>query len=223
LPVVAAGDRYLVSPQLPELDELLGFEPEAVELLSGSELVDRAGELLLAAMRFARQLPPERYDDPTPGLEGVKALVLPDGTPSVLPDGRPYIPHATSIGLVRHIVGHGVKFLLFATEPGSGVFERAATFGPLGEPDDSLGLADIERETERVRLAIVRCRPELDRRVPTYAGTKTVHEMLQVTTFSLAQHTRQLESIVRSLGTEPDGPLGEAAYRGLGLPAAIWE
>lgn len=222
LPVVAVGDRYLGSPQLAEIDAALGIESEPAPLLPGDVLVERSRTLLAAAMRFARQLPREHYDDPTPGMEGSGPLILPDGTAVMLADGRPYLPHATSIGLVRHIVGHGVKVLLLATEPDCGLFADPATFGPLGEPDEALSLAQIEREAARVGSELQHAQPDVDRVVPTYMGQRKIHDVLQAMTYSLAQHTRQLEDVVRSLGFDPDGPLSEADYRGLGLPEAVW-
>jgi hypothetical protein len=222
LPVLAVGDRFLATPHADEIDALFGFDPAPAFVLSEDDLIERAQALLAAAVRFGRQLPPERYDDPTPGMENADALLLPDGTRVLLPDGRPYIPHATSLGLLRHILGHGAKFLLLAVDPGNERFARAELFAPYGEPDDRLGLAEIERIADEIGLAIRDCRPNLAYPVETFMGTKTVHEMLQAMTYSLAQHTRQLESILVSLGIEPDGGLTESAYRGLGMPDAIW-
>lgn len=223
LPVVAVGDRFLGSPKLHEIDVALGIASDAEQLLPGPELLARARALLAAASRFARQLPPDHYEDPTPGAEDSGPLILPDGTEVLLPDGRPYMPHATSIGLVRHIVGHGVKVLLLVSEPASDLFASAARFGPLGEPDDSVPLEGIVAEADRVRALLLDATPELDRVVLSYMGQRTIHELVQAMTYSLAQHTRQLEDVLATLGIEPDTPLTDADYRGLGLPETVWQ
>jgi hypothetical protein len=221
LPVVAVGDSVLGSPQLHEIDAALGFDSEADALLPGPVLVERVRALLAAGIRYANQLPRVRYDDPTPGAEETGPLVLPDGTEVVLPDGRPYMPHATSIGLVCHIVGHGAKIVMLVEKPDSALFVDVARLGPYGEPDDRLPLEKIVAEAERAREGLRGARPELDRVIETYMGQVTVHGLLQVMTYSVAQHTRQLENIVLGLGIDPDGPLGDE-LEGLGLPAAVW-
>lgn len=220
---MAIGERFLAFPQLHELDAALGVDSEGEQLLPGDELVERARTLLAAAARFARQLPRGHYDDPTPGSDASGPLILPDGTEVRLPDGTPYMPHATSLGLVRHIVGHGAKALLLVEDPGADAVANAATFGPFGEPAAGVPMEGILAEIERLRAGLAARRPDLGRLIVTYMGEKTVHQVIGANTYSLAQHTRQLESILRSLGLEPDRALGEADYEGLGLPEAVWE
>jgi hypothetical protein len=46
--------------------------------------------------------------------------------------------------------------------------------------------------------------------------------MLQRETYSLAQHTRQLMTILTDLGVSPERPLGESDFAGLQMPANVW-
>jgi hypothetical protein len=191
---VAIDDRYALGINLAEVDDLLGLERTPVDpLLPGEELVERTVRLLEATIRFAQQLPPAHYDDAIPGMEGVKGpLVLPNGTAVVLPDGTPYVPHRTSLGLVRHIIGHGVKFKLLAEDPESDLYRHPEIYLPLGEPDHTLGLPDLLRETEEIIRDIQRwwgqaSERDLERVVHTLWGAHSLQKVLHQNTYSLAQ------------------------------------
>jgi hypothetical protein len=228
LPLVTRGDRYATGFDLAQIDDLLDIARDTDgRSLTGAELVDRALRILPAAMRFARQLPPARYEEEIPGMEGVTIpLILPDGTPMLLDDDTPYVPHRTYLGLVRHIVGHGAKFAWLAENPDVDI-SHPAKFASLGEPEESLG---VEQLAERAQVSVdeihrwwdATAGSNLESVMNTYMGPQTLHDMLQFTVNSLAQHTRQLMSALREWGIEPDGPIGEAEYEGLRLPAGVW-
>ena len=57
----------------------------------------------------------------------------------------------------------------------------------------------------------------------TYYGRKPTQGVLQRTAWHIAQHTRQLESLVRGAELEPASPLGPAELEGLLLPDGLWE
>jgi glutaredoxin len=228
LPVVTVGDRFSVGIDLSELDRLLGLADSGPRLLPWSDLVDRAPHLLDVAVRYARQLPADHYEDPIPGLEDLKLpLVLPDGTPLLRPDGTPYIPHRHYVGLVRHIVGHGAKFERMATDPGVDITDTVS-FVLLGEPEDDEPLEDVFADAEQIVAAIRRrwppgVEPDLARVMNTFSGPQSLHQMLHATVYSLTQHTRQLMTVLEMLGVEPDGPLGGNDYAGLELPVGVWK
>lgn len=228
LPVVSANGRYVLGYDLAKVDELVGLN-NASSLLSADELTARAVKLLAAATRYATQLPPAHYDDPVPGMEGVKPpFKLPGGHVLVLADGTPYVPHGTYLGLYRHIIGHGTHYKHFLEQPEDTYYATLATYTQFGEPSLHLSMAELAAMCNAVVEGIVafwRTRPRirLDRVLDTFTGEQTLHQMLHRETYSLAQHTRQLMHVLLKLNITPDGAIGEPEFEGLNVPPRIWD
>jgi len=217
---------------LAAVDELLGFGGDSDdEALPAPELVDRFASLVAAAVRFMRQLPPEHYDDLTPGMTREKGPVtLSDGTPLFLPNGKAFVPHQTYLGLARHIVAHAVKHQhLIGPPANTAALESVEVYGPLGEPDEGLDVAALIEIAERAVLDVRRwsegetAARDLSRVLETFWGQETLHKVLHRNTYSLAQHTRQLMSVLKMLDIVPDGPLRERDFKGISLPARLWD
>lgn len=205
----------MLGRELADIDRLFGWTAGSRKVVPIAELAARMPLLLRAAARYARQLPPDHYGHVIPGQEDVTGpLVLPDGTELRLSDGTPYIPHHTYFDLVGHIAGHGAKFLHLARNPGSDVYSRMEFFAPLGEPDSDATLDEVCDLLETSARAIEEWSRD--------AAPGRAHPMLDSMTYSTAQHCRQLIAILELLGIEADGPLSEADYEGLALPAATW-
>ena len=135
----AKGDEFMIGFDPSRLAPLVGLDRERRRSrFPGHELVARSRAILGAAARYARQLRPVHLDYAIPGMEDVDGpLVLPDGTALFHDDGRPFLPHRTSLGLVRHILSHGLKFAYMAEHPDVGLTDLAF-FGLLGEPSEDV-------------------------------------------------------------------------------------
>ena len=230
VPVVTRGDRFVfgVERDFAKLDELLGLQHvSGGRLLPGEELVERACRLLDTAMAYAKQLPPAHFDDVIPGMEDAdpETFIL-DGHVVVSADGKPYVPHHTYIGLVRHIFGHGVKFRLEVEHPETDL-SNLGIYAQTGEPAQNVTVAELDERT-KVIVADIRKwwkgarKTELEQTMRSFAGPETLHLMLQREVYSLTQHTRQLMTVLRILGIEPYRSLGEAEFEGLQLPTGVW-
>ncbi len=230
MPAISVDDHFInvdaFSTKYRELDALLGLgEPEKA-LIPGPEMVDRAIFLLAAAIRFARQLPRDRYEDKIPGMKG-EPLRTSDGALVRYPDGAPYVPHDTNIGLVRHIVGHGAKFEIIAKAPQAEGYDSVEKLAVLGEPDLHTDLPEMAAQVDQIILGIRRWwgetgEQDLDCEVDAVFGKNSLHEVLQGLTYGLAQHSRQLMHVLRAMDIEPDQPLTDAAYQDLNLPEVVW-
>jgi hypothetical protein len=228
LPLVTAGSEYVIGFDATKLAALIGLDDHSQRSrLAGDELVERSRAMLAAAARYARQLPAAHLDDAIPGMEDVEGpLVLPDGTALFHSDGRPFVPHGTAIGLVRHISSHGAKFVYIAQHPEADLSDLAF-FGLLGEPSEDVTLRWLVDELAALATEIrhwweTTGDRDLDRSMATWSGPKLLRDVLQDMTYSLTQHTRQLMTMVEGLGIEPDRPLTEEDYRGLDLPTNVW-
>jgi len=229
IPVVTVGDRQVLGFDLAQIDEALGLARNSTaRQLSGEELVNRATVLLSAAGRFSLQLPANHYDDPFPGLENAKPPYIQGGRILKLSDGTPYVPHATFIGLVRHIVHHAEKFKHAMEHPDTDVVMDVALWTEFGEADLSLDVPSIVARLNAISEEILRlwrdgAERHLSQVMHTFLGPQTVAQMLQRDVYSLAQHTRQLMTKLLDLGIEPDGPIGAEEYEGLQLPVGVWQ
>lgn len=229
IPVVTRGGHHVlgIEGDFEKLDRLLGIsKTSVVRALNGQELVERACRIVGSAMRYARQLPREAYDFPFPGMENARPPFMQGDHVVVDEEGVPFVPHGTHIGLVRHIVCHITKFRHEAQNPGAD-YTNWGLYAQLGEPSQRMMLDELEERVSATILSIQRwweqARDEdLNVEIRTFSGQETLRKMLQREVYSLAQHTRQLMALLRKLGIEPDGPIGEKEYEGLYLPDELW-
>ena len=59
--------------------------------------------------------------------------------------------------------------------------------------------------------------------VDTYYGSRPLHEVLERSTWHVAQHARQLQRLLQMRGIEPRPPLSPALLDGLPLPREVWD
>jgi hypothetical protein len=190
-----------VRADLKQVDALLGLAPVEGETLPPGELIDRLTRLLLTAVRLGERIPRDHWNDATPRA------------------GR------TVLGLVDHVVRHGELFAQLATEPDA---ELTADFArTLSEPLDPALQIDVLVERANRTVAEIRAwwedTADLTRIVSTHLGPEPLDRTLDSTTYSVAQHTRQLLSLLDDYGLSPDRAIVEEEYRGIALPAAVWD
>lgn len=203
LPVLARGGEHVIGLDMDRVRNFISADEPTPEMLPATDLVQRVERFVPAAVRFASQLPADCHDRQIPGRD------------------------RTYLGLANHIVAHVEIFLTLA---------GGAAFTLDGVDEDVLrGLernidpprqlrARAGEATGRLRDWLSTAAPEdLDRVVPTFFGDQTVHALLAGCAYSVAQHTRQLMSVLEMLGIEPDEPVGQDAYAGLPMPAGVWE
>lgn len=225
--MITVGDRHVLGFDLNQIDEALGLKKGGNDI-SAAELVGRTQRLLAAAVRFAWQLPAASYSTPIPGMEDAKPpFTIPGGHVLALPDGRPYVPHATNIGLFRHVIAHGSKFRRFLRLESTD-YAHMGIYGEYGELLPELAFDALCAQLEADLAAITswwsaHAERGTENTLNTWIGPQTVRQMLQREVYSLAQHTRQMQTTIQDLGIQPDGPVDTADHAGLNLPARVWD
>ena len=112
--------------------------------------------------------------------------------------------------LATHIVTIGASYRRAeAGEPFTGDLVAAEVSPPL---------------TRRAELAVHfgEC-ADPDWTVETYYGDQTLHAVLERVTWHMAQHTRQLQLMVRRFELVPHRPVTEAMLAGLPVPSGEWD
>ena len=122
----------------------------------------------------------------------------------------------TCLALANHVVEIGAGYLqVQAGRAFDGAISEAVPAIEL----DPLALAD---RAQTVQAALdIPAAPT--RKVETFYGATTLHQVLERCAWHAAQHTRQLAALLERLHVEPDRPLDEEDLAGLPVPANVWD
>lgn len=200
VPVVARDGRFVYAQVISDVIDFLGLSEAGGPALAPPELAARADVVLSTAARLVRQFP-----------DAALANVLPNR------------PRSWRV-LAHHVFQIPVAFLEME-ETGTRLEYEVLTAPP---PDDMATSASIATFGEDVRARFAHwwagaADEDFSRRVDTYFGGTTRHEMLERTVWHSAQHVRQLAALLESIGVAPDRPLGAAEIRDLPLTDRIWD
>jgi hypothetical protein len=198
VPAVAIGERVVHGWNPRDVAELVGVAYAEPVRLEPVELAERLDRILAAAQRAIRQVPLEKLDTKPPERD------------------------RTVRDLGYHIFRLSVAFPL-AVEQNRLPEEWLTEPAPRSLRDGEA----IARYGEGVRARLKEWYHEapaesFEWTVNTYYGPQTVWGLLERTTWHAAQHLRQLYALLERMGVNPERPLGEADFRGLPLPEALW-
>ena len=202
LPVVARGTQYAIGLDMEKVFDLVGLDEAQPALLPAETLAGRISSIVLAAVRYASQLPLSQHNATIPGRD------------------------RTYLGLANHIVAHVEIFLTF-TRGGDFTLDGVDSDVLRGLerridlPRDLVDRADAANRAFRTWLD-ESMPSDLERIVSTFFGEQTLHALLSSCAYSVAQHTRQLLAVLDELGVEADRPLGPSDYEGLPMPTGVW-
>lgn len=197
VPVVSLGDRYTLCQSFGDVVKFLDLKTKLMEPLPPQQLVAKLETVLAAAARFIVQFQPaqlkEEFRD------------------------RKRTPAGTAYHLVR-VAEMGL-------EASKGIELRYESFFDV--PPESWTGQDIARWALAMGQRVREWWPAQQDRtlaylVPTYYGKRTMHDVLERTTWHAAQHARQVMLMLESYGIAPDGPLTAGDLAGLPVPDEAW-
>ena len=201
VPIARRGDDWADGQILSDLARVAGISFEAPKPLSPAELAVRVDTVLSAVLRFAAQVPDDRLDD-----------LLPDRP-------RSY----------RQLVAHIVQIIdafLDLVENGKRL-EIAAYDGEV-PPDVTskqqlLEYVELGRRRFEAWWRLQGATTDFSQAADVYYGEQSLHQYYERSTWHAAQHTRQLQLVVATLGLAPEHPLTEEDLAGLPLPTNVWD
>jgi glutaredoxin len=201
VPVLLRGDQHVFAQDLDEVATFVGVALQR-ERLGTAELLLRLEQLLQVATELTLAVPIERQRERLPGRE------------------RSWLDLAYHIPMI-------VTAFLDAAEGGALTYDYyERTPAPA---DQSIERIAAIAEATRSRLAAWRranfSGAELDSRMlTTYFGSRELPVVLERTTWHVAQHCRQLESLIaRGAGSPATPRLTPALLAGLPLPQNVWD
>ena len=200
VPVVSRGDKWVDGQALQALADFVGVN-WTHRMLSPAELTKRINTVLTAVARFGAQLPQDKL-----------ASMLPNGF-------RSYVSLVTHVGQIVEAyldyVEHGVRL------------EEAAYVKPV--PRSVVVPADIAvfelSVLERFNAWWKKSGSTANfaAAANVYYGEQTLHEFMERSAWHAAQHTRQVQLLLETLGIAPDRPLAKEDLAGLPLPENVWD
>jgi len=199
IPVVARGDDFVYGQDLGDVARFVGVAPPGPRLPADA-LLERLVALLRAAGRYTAQLPADRLETLLPGRSDRAWIDL------------AYHPAMIVAAFLAAARGGTLEFEYFERRPQGA--QRSADAVALAL---QAAAAELEIWWRRVSLH------GLPEQVVTYYGERPLVSVLERTAWHVAQHCRQLESLVEQAGRTPDGRLGTAELAGLPLPEGLWD
>ena len=193
VPVVAVHDHATSGIDLDSVADLLGLPYTESEGLSPDELLERLTSFLTSLSRVSAQVSHEVFPVHVPGRD------------------------RTLLGLMNHMV-EIVRCLLRSISELH--YDEALANA---EPEtDALPIV-IEKEIAILGSELGNTSLDWNTTIPTYYGAQSLHQVLERCTWHVAQHFRQLESMLQELNVSIDGWPGASDYVGLPLPKEIWD
>lgn len=198
VPVVALGGRYTLCQSFGDVVKFLDLKTKLMDPLSPEQLVRKLDLVLTSAARYTCQF-----------NEAQLREVFRDRNRT--PGGTAFhIFRVAEMGL-EAAQGIELKFEGFNDVPAA--HWTATDIAEWGLQVHNRIDAWWSKQTDR----------ELNYTVPTYYGQRTLHDVLERTTWHAAQHTRQLLMMLESHGVAPDRPLSAADLAGLPVPDEVWD
>jgi hypothetical protein len=199
VPVVAIGERYTFAQNLKDVAKFIGVALNR-EQLPPEVLVQRYDAILETAQRLVNQLPDDKLDE----------RVIPNRQRLI----RPFAYHIFRIGESFLIAYEGAQY--------------SNTLANVGPPEELATAAQIVAYGQQIRDRLSawwssNADRSLEKKLDTYYGMQTAHDVFERTVWHSAQHCRQLAAVLERLGIAPDQPLQPAQTLGLPMPEGLWE
>ncbi|UYO94615.1 glutaredoxin domain-containing protein [Pollutimonas sp. M17] len=198
VPVVSLGKKYTLCQSFDDVIRFLGLNVELNGLLPPAQLIAKLDLVLAAAARYTLQFPPGKF-----------RLFFRDRQRSAADTAY----HVFRVAEMGFQAAQQIELL----------FEG---FNDLPPADWSA--RDIADWGLGIRQKIRHWWEEdadqaLEFTVPTYYGRRSMHNVLERTTWHAAQHTRQLILMLEEYGVRADRPLSTEDLKGLPVPEKVWD
>ena len=200
VPVVSRAREWISGQVLKDIAWFVGIDMSGTKMLPPGELHQRMNVILIGAQRFLRQFPDELLNTEVPN--------------------RPRSYRA----LGHHLFRIPEAFLELTTG-------KPLTHGALADnpPDDMRSFAAIADYGAEVLARAnawwetARDSEDFTRKVETYYGMQPLQEVMERTIWHSGQHVRQFMMLMELHGIEPDGWLGDEAFKDLPMPKEVWD
>ena len=200
--MVAKGEQFVFGQNLEDVAEFVGLAGTGHTPLPPEKLIEKWITVLRAAQRYLRQLPKEHLKD----------RVIENRDRSIRLLGH-HVFRIAEAYLETVVDGVEYSNSLATVPPKDGTFLDSTEFAAYG--DAVIG----KLQKWWGGLSDRTCQKKLK----TYYGQQTLHQLLERCTWHSAQHSRQLIHLLERYGIEPDHRLTADDLAGLPLPERLFE
>jgi len=200
VPIVVRGRHWADGQVLQDVARVAGIPPDCKPLPPVRELVSKGRAVMSGARALLARIPEAALEEQLPGRD------------------------RSHLKLGRHVF-HIFELFLDQTERGRRAeVEDYLTDGPADVATARQLLAYGAQVRERFAAWSTRVdTTDFSVRADVYYGEPTMHEFFERTVSHAAQHTRQLEAVVRMLGLPADSDLTPAVFAGLGIADNVYD
>lgn len=201
IPIVARGTEFTYAQDIDEVARFVGVDLPRLRRLAPEVLIERYDAILETAQASVSQLPDDILDDP---------------------------PIPNRPGSIRDLGYHIFRVVQSFLDAVDGR-QPDWIVNSMQTPDASVRTgADIAVYGGSMRQGLAqwwrgRTTPVAQDTVQTFQGQQSLHWFLERSTWHSAQHTRQIEEVLKRLGIEPRLKLAPDVLEGLPLPRRVWE
>lgn len=198
LPTVSLGDKYTLCQSFGDVLKFLNLDMKLLaEPLPAPQLMDKLDFVIAAAVRYTRQFPDDKLHEQ-------------------------FRERQRTMGDTCY---HAFRVAEMALDPCEGRFFSNGGFTDVAPADWTAN--DIADWGEQVRARVAawwdrQPATDLKYKVKTYYGEKDLLDVMDRTTYHVAQHARQLMLMLEGLGIAPDRPLTKQDLEGVPVPEAAW-
>ena len=194
MPIVALAEQAVHGVDLQQVAGLVGLEYDSKPKLSPSELIERLIEFLSILDCTLDSIPRTAYDQKIPGRD------------------------RTIWNLVEHMCE--IAHVYQRVAEGTSTFDAAAADA---EVTGKSTCEQLHAALSRLRIELSREAHDYERKVETYFGLASLHYVLERSTWHIAQHLRQLASLMRNMNESIMQEIDTKFLDGLPIPNEVWD
>jgi hypothetical protein len=200
VPVLSRGDEFVFAQNIAQVVAFLKLDEKTGPALSPAQLVERMTRFIDAALRIIPLMPDDRLDAEVPNRP------------------RRY----------RALGHHMLRIPEAFVEAAGGTFFSHGLAAAVARPEELASTAALAAYGRGVREQVAAwweatADKSCQQTVQTYYGPQKLHEMLERSTWHIAQHDRQWMMLLDLAGIAFERPLGESDFADLPMPKEVWD
>ena len=200
VPVLSRGDKFVFAQNIAQVVAFLKLDERTGPALSPAQLVERMQIFIDAALRIIPLMPDDRLDTQVPSRP------------------RKY----------RAVAHHMFRIPEAFVEAAGGAFFSHGLASAVARPEDVASTAALAAYGRGVRQRVAEwwqatADKSCQETVETYYGPQKLHEVLERSTWHIAQHDRQWMMLLEMAGIAFERPLAEADFADLPMPKKVWD
>jgi len=200
IPVLSRGDKFTFAQNIAQVVEFLKLDEKTGPVLLPAQLVERMQIFIDAALRIVPLMPDDRLDREVPNRP------------------RSY----------RTVAHHMFRIPEAFVEVTGGAFFSAELPTAVARPGEMASTAALAAYGRGVREQVrawwqATADKSCQETVQTYYGPQKLHEVLERSTWHIAQHARQWMMLLDMAGIAFERPLGDKDFADLPMPTKVWD